>query len=160
MTILGPPYSSVIDLAKATHLPPALLRCFDVKAAHPRCIATQQLEQTYGVAQDNVQSVVSVTDRATRDQTWWNTARLSKPQTFKSKSGSLSAADVDSTGVPSPRHCRLPAILACQPLPLRPFLTHSHLTSTRCFDLLRWRGGSLRFLPLASDDCQRCVWQN
>jgi len=33
--------------------------------------------------------------RVTLDQAWWNPARSSKPQTFKS---SVSASDLDSTG--------------------------------------------------------------
>jgi hypothetical protein len=49
---------------------------------HPRCRGTAALTEKYGVQQDNVQTVVSVTNRVTLLQAWYNEARTQKPQTF------------------------------------------------------------------------------
>ncbi len=49
---------------------------------HPRCRGTPALTEKYGVPEDNSQVVVSITDRVTLSQAWYNEARTQKPQTF------------------------------------------------------------------------------
>lgn len=76
-------YKSVIDLAKNTSsLPVAFKNVFNVETGHPKAIVGPELSKRYGVAEDNVQTVICVTDTMAHQQCWYNTARTTKPQTF------------------------------------------------------------------------------
>jgi len=57
------------------------------------------------VAEKNVQHVISVRNKITGDVTWFNSARKTKPQTFKPGSGALGASSLDPTGGGGPHAC-------------------------------------------------------
>ncbi|GAB4820069.1 hypothetical protein N2152v2_007115 [Parachlorella kessleri] len=84
MTIATAPYRNVFDLARAYPLSHSVVfnRLFEVSVGHPRCRGTPALTEKYGVPEDNSQVVVSITDRVTLSQAWYNEARTQKPQTF------------------------------------------------------------------------------
>ena len=106
---------SIHDVAaRAATLPgrdgAAFRRVYDVDAGAAPCTVSPRLAEKYALPTtplpghggtaaaarlENVQRVVCVTNTATLDQAWWNPARGSKPQTFKSR---VSAADLDTTG--------------------------------------------------------------
>jgi hypothetical protein len=71
----------------------AFKRIFRVTSAQANCIVGPELAAKYKVQQDNEQHVVSVTNMHSLEQTWYNQARTTKPQTFNSSS----AAAIDPT---------------------------------------------------------------
>lgn len=65
-------------------------------------IAAAWLFLPAGLAEDNVQQVISIQNRVTSDLTWWNPARKTKPQNFKvGGAGALT----DPTGGGGPATC-------------------------------------------------------
>jgi len=72
----------------------ALKRIFRITSAQAKCVVGPELSAKYKVQQDNVQHVVSVTNMHSLEQTWYNQARTTKPQTFKNSV----AAGIDPTG--------------------------------------------------------------
>lgn len=84
MTITPVPYKNVFELAKAYPLSHSAVfnRLFEISTGLPRCKGTKQLTDKYGVQESNVQTVVSITNRVTSSQAWFNQARTLKPQTF------------------------------------------------------------------------------
>ncbi|PNH05460.1 hypothetical protein TSOC_008285, partial [Tetrabaena socialis] len=92
----GPaPPRSIFDVAQravAGQLPEgpgarALDRLYDFTVGTARCSVGPLLAEKYGMEPDNMQLVVSVTNRITFEQTWFNEARTRKPQTFKAEAG-------------------------------------------------------------------------
>eukprot|EP00873_Tetraselmis_striata_P017220 jgi/Tetstr1/437484/TSEL_026163.t1 len=85
-----PPYASVFELAAAMPLPlptaagdgAALSRLFEIEVVGTHCAQPAGLAAKYGAPAS--QPVVSITNRATLEQTWYNQVRTLKPQTFKS----------------------------------------------------------------------------
>lgn len=71
----------------------AFKRIFRVTSAQAQCNVGPELAAKYKVQQDNEQHVVSVTNMHSLEQTWYNQARTTKPQTFNS----TSAAGIDPT---------------------------------------------------------------
>jgi hypothetical protein len=71
----------------------AFKRIFRVTSAQAQCNVGPELAAKYKVQQDNEQHVVSVTNMHSLEQTWYNQARTTKPQTFNSSS----AAAIDPT---------------------------------------------------------------
>lgn len=75
----------------------AFKRIFRATSADAKCIVGPELSAKYKVQEDNRQHVVSVTNMHTLEQTWYNQARTTKPQTFNSSSSAQSAASIDPT---------------------------------------------------------------
>ncbi|EFJ45930.1 hypothetical protein VOLCADRAFT_93650 [Volvox carteri f. nagariensis] len=67
----------------------ALRRLYAFTAGTARCRVGPELSQKYGVESDNAQLVVSITNKATLEQAWYNEVRTRKPQTFKSDAAAL-----------------------------------------------------------------------
>eukprot|EP00879_Flechtneria_rotunda_P024007 GHRR01025428.1.p1 GENE.GHRR01025428.1~~GHRR01025428.1.p1 ORF type:complete len:174 (+),score=16.50 GHRR01025428.1:585-1106(+) len=61
----------------------ALRRIFKCTGKNAKCLVGEELSAKYNVKQDNEQFLVSVTNRYTLEQTWFNESRTQKPQTFK-----------------------------------------------------------------------------
>ncbi|GMH32491.1 hypothetical protein BSKO_00325 [Bryopsis sp. KO-2023] len=78
----NPPSSRTTDGA-------AFDRIFDIRAEVATCSAGLALSEKYGVARDNEQLVVSVSNRFSLEQTWFNEERTNKPQSFKRTDGLL-----------------------------------------------------------------------
>lgn len=72
----------------------AFKRIFRVTSAQARCNVGPELAAKYKVPQDNVQHVVSVTNMHSLEQTWYNQARTTKPQTFNN---TTPASSIDPT---------------------------------------------------------------
>jgi hypothetical protein len=72
----------------------AFKRIFSVTSAQARCTVGPELSAKYQVQQENEQHVVSVTNMHSLEQTWYNKARTTKPQTFKN---STAATSIDPT---------------------------------------------------------------
>ena len=83
----------------------AFKRIFRVTSAQAQCNVGPQLAAKYKVQEDNEQHVVSVTNMYTLEQTWYNQARTTKPQTF---ANSTAAIDPTNNG----QNCDL---CACKP---------------------------------------------
>eukprot|EP00887_Chlorella_sp_A99_P007270 scaffold2.g7270.t1 len=82
MTVTQAPPQSVFQLAKALPQCAAFHRIYSFHQGFPRCRGTPELEAKYGVAQQNKQHVMSITNLVSLTQCWYNEARSSKPQTF------------------------------------------------------------------------------
>lgn len=67
----------------------AFKRIFRVTSAEARCNVGPQLAAKYKVQEDNVQRVVSVTNMHSLEQTWYNQARTTKPQTFTNSTAAI-----------------------------------------------------------------------
>ncbi|PRW33028.1 hypothetical protein C2E21_8036 [Chlorella sorokiniana] len=98
MAVAPARYASVFELAK--HLPntAAFNRIFEVQQGYPRCKATPQLQQKYGVPVDNTQHVLRISNRVTLAQCWFNEARTRKPQTFATAASEAAAFDATGGG--------------------------------------------------------------
>ncbi|KAL6761847.1 hypothetical protein V8C86DRAFT_3131322 [Haematococcus lacustris] len=78
----------------------ALQRMFRFSSGLAQCRVGPALSAKYGMAQDNQQRVVSITNTSTFQQAWFNEVRGRKPQTFKA-----SQTLVDPTGGGGPGKC-------------------------------------------------------
>ncbi|WIA08176.1 hypothetical protein OEZ85_007630 [Tetradesmus obliquus] len=91
-------FRSVFDLAQnydslSGHYARCLQRIFQITGKTASCRVAPELSAKYKVQQDNQQLVVSLTNRYTLEQTWFNKARTQKPQTFTQSSEFLDSTD-------------------------------------------------------------------
>ncbi|KAK9844700.1 hypothetical protein WJX74_005673 [Apatococcus lobatus] len=77
--------SSVFELARSqqTGSCQAFDNIFRVQAGQAACQVNSDLSKRFGLAEQNIQTVVSVTNKVSLQQTWFNAVRKNKPQTFK-----------------------------------------------------------------------------
>ncbi len=88
---------SIFDVASLATLPPprqphtaALHRIFHITSGRACATVGPLLGTKFGLERDNKQLVVSVSNKWTLEQVWWNEARTKKPQTFSSQVGTQS----------------------------------------------------------------------
>uniref|UniRef100_A0A383VL33 Galactose-1-phosphate uridyl transferase N-terminal domain-containing protein n=1 Tax=Tetradesmus obliquus TaxID=3088 RepID=A0A383VL33_TETOB len=91
-------FRSVFDLAQnydslSGHNARCLQRIFQITGKTASCRVGPELSAKYNVQQDNQQLVVSLTNRYTLEQTWFNKDRTQKPQTFTQSSEFLDSTD-------------------------------------------------------------------
>ncbi|KAL4448868.1 hypothetical protein ABPG77_007585 [Micractinium sp. CCAP 211/92] len=100
MTVAPAKYGSIFELARSVNAvqQAALHRIYEFAIGHPRCRATPQLRDKYGVAEDNRQTVLRVSNRVTLAQCWYNEERTRKPQTFAAAATDASAFDPTDGG--------------------------------------------------------------
>eukprot|EP00195_Chlamydomonas_chlamydogama_P000502 CAMPEP_0202919522 /NCGR_PEP_ID=MMETSP1392-20130828/76056_1 /ASSEMBLY_ACC=CAM_ASM_000868 /TAXON_ID=225041 /ORGANISM="Chlamydomonas chlamydogama, Strain SAG 11-48b" /LENGTH=480 /DNA_ID=CAMNT_0049612915 /DNA_START=177 /DNA_END=1620 /DNA_ORIENTATION=+ len=95
----NPTVFDIPHLSKTSEGPDAqaLQRVFHITSGIATCIASPALSAKYNVEQDNRQLVVSVTNRTTGEQAWFNEQRTRKPQTFKKDAGGDADKPADPT---------------------------------------------------------------
>jgi hypothetical protein len=120
---------SVVDLTRLPKLPKAFTTVYDIKICksllwfshnhhlnplrpapppthtcvytdESKCIATPEIEQKYQIAQDNTQTIISITDTLAHNQTWYNSQRSLKPITFATENASTPHDPTDNG-----KHC-------------------------------------------------------
>eukprot|EP00775_Hariotina_reticulata_P011764 gene11764-11909_t len=89
----------------------ALKRIFAISGKRASCGVGKELASKYKLPQNNEQYLVSITNRFTLEQTWFNEARTQKPQTFTQGSEFV---DPTNGGVTCD-FCRWPDLTACDP---------------------------------------------
>ncbi|PSC76196.1 hypothetical protein C2E20_0078 [Micractinium conductrix] len=107
-------YASVFELARSVNSvqAAALHRIFEFSVGHPRCRATPQLREKYGVKEDNSQSVLRISNKVTLAQCWFNEERTRKPQTFAAAASEASAFDPTAGGTKGCDFCSYPQLTA------------------------------------------------
>lgn len=105
-------YSSVFELARTLPNSAAFSRLYELHMGFPRCRASPELERKYGVAQDNTQAVLRISNRVTLAQTWYNEERTRKPQTFAAPAADAAVLDPTKGGGPSCDFCNWQTLTA------------------------------------------------
>ncbi|KAL4422818.1 hypothetical protein ABPG75_009015 [Micractinium tetrahymenae] len=100
MTVGPAKYGSIFELARSANAvqQAALHRIYEFAIGYPRCRATPQLREKYGVTEDNRQTVLRVSNRVTLAQCWYNEERTRKPQTFAAAAADAAAFDPTDGG--------------------------------------------------------------
>ena len=111
------PYRCIADLVKRPIPEDSFFnRAFRIRCFEPACTVPPRLAAKYGLAPDNVQQVVSITDATTLDVCWWNPVRSSKPQNFTAAAAAAPADPTGGGGAERCDFCAWPELTAADPV--------------------------------------------